>query len=139
MFLHGLFGIGLHAGVNGGVYFQTVVVEVIFCAVGLAGFLNPAEERVCSPGYGVVGIFLFVPGGIVLASWLFCREHTAQFFPEVWREAFFVVHAVEVERKGFRFQRVEFGGSEHVGLVHLFEHHIAAGAGTFGFAHRVEV
>ncbi len=139
MLAHGLFGISLHPGVDGGVYLKTVVVYVVARAVGLAGLFNPAIERICGPRYGIVNILLGIPRRIIVLLRLFGREIAAQFLAEVGSKAVLVVHALEVECQRLGLQAFQFGLGEHIGLVHLLEHHVAAVAGALRLTHRVEI
>ncbi len=94
---HSLLGILLHARVDGGVDFQSVVIYVILRAVGLGIFFNPAIQRIGLPGNGVVNEFLPLPASIVGPLGTLGPEHAAQFLTEIWSYAVLDIHTVEIK------------------------------------------
>ena len=127
MLFDGFFGIALHTRVDSRVDFQAVAVDVVFRAVGLGVFLDPAEERICLPHDGVFEEAVDLPSAVVLAHGLLCPQHTAQFLAEIWSDTFFMVtDLMEVKRERQGAQFVDFGLSQHSGFLHLLEHNVAA-------------
>ena len=61
MFADSFLGILLHAGINGGVYAQTIVIEVVGCAIGFVVLIAEAVERILLPLAFVYLILLHVP------------------------------------------------------------------------------
>ena len=135
---HGLFGILLHARVDGSVYLQSVGIEVVLLAVLLGVLLAPAVEGVVLPVERVFVVLLHLPAAVVGLVGLLGRQHRAQVFAEIGRGAFLVVHAVVLQLQGQCLQGVALSLGQVARLAHLVEHHVAASAGTLSAAHGVE-
>ena len=135
---HGLFGILLHARVDGSVYLQSVGIEVVLLAVLLGVLLAPAVEGVVLPVERVFVVLLHLPAAIFGLDGLLGRQHRTQVFAEVGRRSFLVVHAVVLQLQGQCLQGVALSLGQVARLAHLVEHHVAASAGTLSAAHGVE-
>ena len=133
-----LFGILLHARIDGGVDLQTVSVEVIRFAVLAMVLVAPAIERVGLPGDGVDDILILVPRGIVVDGRTLRHHVATQELAEVRGGAVFMVGAMEVEDERFVARLLAFSLREIARLLHLREHDVATVATALGIAHRVE-
>jgi len=138
VFFHRFFGIFLHARVDGGVYFQSVGVNVVIRTVFLVILLAPSVQWVCFPCQRIFVILLHLPAAVIATARLAGGHHAAQVFAEVSGKALFVVHTVVFQRKGQLLQRVALFFGNVIGLAHLVEHHVASAARAFVETHRVE-
>ncbi len=66
-------------------------------------------------------------------------QHAAQFLAEIWRRTFLVIDSVEVQFKRESAQRVKLGLGNHILLIHLLKHHVAAVACALRLTHRIVV
>ena len=132
-----LFGVALHARVDGGVDLESVGVQVVGLAVLLEVLVAPAVERVVDPGYGVEHVLALVPRGVVAEVGALGRHVDAEHLAEVGCRAVLVVGAVEVEGEGLCGVALVFGVGEVASLDHLSEHDVAAAAAAVGVAHGV--
>ena len=126
--LHGLLGVGLHPGVDRGVDLQSVAVDVVGFAVGLAVLVTPAVDRVVLvlPDRLVV-----VPLGVELvAARPLGVHHQPQHLAEIGRRAGIVRHGVEVEHDRQRRNRIALFARERPGLRHARKHQVAARHGV---------
>ena len=133
----GLFGISLHAGVDGGVDFESVGIEIIRRSVGLVVFVAPAIKRIGGPGYRVIDKLLPLPPPVIAPFGLTRRHHLADMLPEIGCHAGFMVDPGEMGRYGKRLQRVTLGERKVVGLIHLVEDNVAAFERTVGIKYGV--
>ena len=138
MLIDCLFGILLHARIDGGVDLQTVGVEVIRLTVLAMVLVAPTIERVGLPGDGVDDILILVPRGIVVDSRALRHHVAAQELAEVRGGAVFMVGAMEVEDERFVARLLALSLREIACLLHLREHDVATVATALGIANGVE-
>ena len=129
----------MHTGIDSGINFQTIGVDVVFRAIGLRVFLCPAVERIAFPCDRVIDESLVVPRWIVGARRLLGLQHEAEFLAEIGCETLFVVHLVEVEHQRELLERIHLLRGEHISLFHLLKHGVSASAGAFVVSHRIEI
>ena len=132
MFAHRLFGVALHARVEGGVDFQTILIQVVGCSVGFVVLVAEAVERVFVPLPAVNAVLHLVPFGIVALLGLFGGQHQPQVLAEIGCESLLVVHATVFQRQRNSLQRVAFLRRDIMVLAHLAQHRIAPLLGAFG-------
>ena len=138
MLINSLFGILLHARIDGGVDLQTVGVEVIRLAVLAMVLVAPTIERVGLPSDRVDDILILVPRGIVVDGRTLRHHVAAQELAEVRGGAVFMVGAMEVEDERFVTRLLALSLREIASLLHLRENDVATVATALGIAHRVE-
>ena len=83
MFRHRFFGIALHAGVEGGVDLQTVLVDIVFVTVGFLVLLTKTIEGIILPIPTVNLVLLFVPIEIIALLGFFSRQDPTQVLAEI--------------------------------------------------------
>ena len=139
VFRHRLFGILLHARVEGGVYLQPVGIEVVLAAVLLGVLRTPAVERIGLPVERVLVVLLHLPATVIRPIGLLGSQHAAQVLAEVGRRALLVVHAVVSQLQRQRLQGVALRLGDVSGFPHLVEHHVAPAASALVAAEGVIV
>ena len=139
VFGHGLLGVLLHAGVDGGVDLKSIGVEVVGFAVGLLVFVAPAIEWVCLPSQGVVEELLGLPFGVVAPVGLFGHEGEAEVLAEVGRGAVGVVRLCVMQDDGEGAERVAGCLCHEARFDHLAEDGVAALQGALGVAYGVVI
>ena len=137
--VYGLFGVALHARVDGGEYLQSVGIDVVWLAVLLPVLVAPSAERVVLPVGRVLRVFCHVPRCVLASLRLLCHHVSAQEVAEVGGDAVLVVGYVEVESERLGGVGGIFRLAEIARLGHLLQHHVASLAAALGVAHGVEV
>ena len=126
MFAHSLFGILLHTRVDGGIDAQTILVEVVRCAIRLVVLLAETIERIFLPLAEVNLILQHVPLGVVALLGLFSRQHLAQILAEIGGNTLLVIHRLVLEFDRQSFERIAYLLGDIIVFTHLIEHRIAA-------------
>ena len=80
----GLLGILLHACVDGSIDAETIVVEVVWGAVGFGVLVAEAVKRVLLPLAEIDMVLHLVPLGVVALLRLLGGEHLTQILAEIW-------------------------------------------------------
>ena len=114
--LHGLLGIGLHHGVDRGIDFQPVAVDIVGRAVGLAVLVTPAIERIL-----VVLLHRLVIVPLVVELAALGRpgvHHQPQHLAEIGRRTLVVRHGLVVGHDRQRRQRIALPAGQRPGLLH---------------------
>ena len=83
MFADGLLGILLHACVDGSIDAETIVVEVVWGAVGFGVLVAEAIERILLPLAEVDIVLEHVPLGVVALFRLLGGEYLSQVLAEI--------------------------------------------------------
>ena len=137
VFCHRLFCIALHTRIDGGVYFQTVLVDIVVRTVGLGILLAEAIQRVVVPLIAVDGILLFVPLRVVALFRFFGGQHATQILSEIGSQALLVVHRRIMQFYRQCLQRIALGTSDILIFAHLAQYGVASVEGTLMAANRV--
>ena len=131
--LHGLLGIGLHHGVDRGIDFQPVAVDIVGRAVGLAVLAAPAVERVFLV---LLHGLVVIPFGVELvALGPLGVHHKAQHLAEIGRRALVMRHGLVVGHDRQRRQRVALLACQRPGILHARKHQVPPREGVLGVAH----
>ena len=93
-----LFCIALHTAVDGGIYAQAILVQVILGAVGFEVLVEPAVQRIVYPGDGID--LIICPVTVFAAFGLFGIHGAAQHIPQIWSQTGVVVLPFVVENNG---------------------------------------
>ena len=131
MFVYGLFGIALHARIDGGIDFQAIGIEVIAASVLLLILGTPSVKRVGFPSQGVFVVFLHLPSAIFALVRFLGSQYIAQIFTEIRCGTFLVVYLAVFQFQRFFLQRIGFGRSKMPCPLHLSDYHITTITGTF--------
>ena len=134
LFEHRLLGVLLHRGVDRGIDFQPVLVDVVGRAVGLRVLVAPAVDRVVLV---LLDGLLVIPFGVEVAALGGPGvHHLPQHLAEVGRLPVVVRDGAVVERNGQRRERVALGVRDGARFGHAREHEVATGHGVVVVAHR---
>ena len=132
---HRLLRITLHAGVEGRVDAEAVLVQAVAGAVGLEILVEPAVERIVGPEGGIHRIvFILTVRGTVR---LFGAHRAAEHVAEVGAQAGVVVLLLVAEGDGQGLQAVALGLGDEVVLGHLVQHVVAPLQRLFVVQYRV--
>ena len=93
--LHCLFGVALHHGIDRRIDLQSIGVDIIGGAIGLAILVAPAIERVRLPLNAVVSELSILPRSIVTSVGFIRHHDLAQMLTEVGSYALLVVHTMK--------------------------------------------
>ena len=126
MFAHCLLCILLHTRVDGGIDAQTVLVEVVWCAIGFVVLIAETIERIFLPLAEVNLILQHVPLGVVALLRFFSRQHLAQILAEIGGDTLLMIHRLILEFDRQSFERIAYLLGDIIVFTHLIEHRIAA-------------
>ncbi len=137
VFCYRLLGIALHTGIDGGIDFQTILIDIVVRTVGFGILLAKTVQRVVVPLIAVDGILLLVPLRVVALLGLFGGQHPTQILTEIGSQALLVVHRRIVQLDRQSLQRIALGTRDILVLAHLAQYGIASVERTLVTANRI--
>ena len=137
MLADGVFGIALHAGVDGSIDSQAVGIDIVGRTVLFEIFIAPAVERIAFPGNGIVVILLRLPLEILALDGFLGHHDAAEIFAEVSGQAFLVRNTLEMDAQRLLLQGVTLCRRDVAGVAHQAEHHVAPVAHALGLAYGI--
>ena len=124
LLLHGLLGVALHSGVDGGVDTQTITVDIIGRAIGLSVLVTPAVKRILIV---LLHGLLVVPVGEELAA---CRtlriHHVTQHLTEVCSLTLVVRDRLILQCDGQGRERVAHAARKCSSNTHTAQNQVSA-------------
>ena len=139
VFGDGLFGILLHAAVDGGVYLESVGVDVVRTSLAVQVLVAPSVDGVLLPRERILVELLLLPGGVVASHGLLSHEHLAQIVAQVGAVPFLMTDAMEVKSERSLPQFFTLFRGEEAGFLHLHQYRVATVDASLGLTHRVVV
>ena len=97
MFIHSLLGILLHPGIYGGIYLQSVRIDIVWFSLFVPVLVAPSIQRVIFPVDGICNIFCHVPRGIPAALWLLGRYVLSEIFSEIGGYSLLMIRHMEFQ------------------------------------------